>query len=99
MLEESNGFFLDWGYAWLSWNQLFAATMVMIFGPFLMCYQTKNTWKWIQSQKEKQNNLSVEEDDEFEADETVVVEATEESKTEEVIPITDTEPEEGKKEK
>ena len=69
MLEEANGFFLDWGYAWMGWNQLFIMSMLMIFGPFLMCWQTYKTWKWVQSQKEKQANMSVEDDDEFEKDE------------------------------
>ena len=71
MLEEANGFFLDWGYAWLGWYSLFIMSLFMIFGPFLMCYQTTKTYKWVQAQREKQNNLSVEEDDEFEADETI----------------------------
>ena len=53
MLEESNGFFMDWGYAWMSWYQLFCISLMMIIGPFLMCYQTYKTWLWIQSQREK----------------------------------------------
>ena len=85
MLEEANGFFQDWGYVWMGWNQLFIMSMLMIFGPFLMCFQTWKTWKWVQAQKEKQANMSVEDDDEFEKDDdaTAVEENKEEGKEEE----------------
>ena len=47
MLEESNGFFLDWGFAWMSWYVLFFTSIMMLFGPILMCWQTTKTWKWV----------------------------------------------------
>lgn len=40
MLEEAAGFFLDWGFEFVPYYQLFIMTMFLLFGPFLMCIQT-----------------------------------------------------------
>jgi len=51
MLEEANGFFLEWGWTWMSWWQLFGTTMFMIFGPCIMCFQTYRTFGWVSNLK------------------------------------------------
>ena len=38
MLEESAGFYLEWGFEWIGFYQLLAMTMFLLFGPFLMCF-------------------------------------------------------------
>ena len=65
MLEEAAGFFIDWGFEWVPYYQLLAMTVFLLFGPFLMCFQTYKLYKWIQVQKAKENNRDVEDDPDF----------------------------------
>jgi len=65
MLEEAAGFFLEWGFEWVPYWQLFGMTMFLLFGPFLMCLQTYKLWKWMEAQKAKDGSKSVEEDPDF----------------------------------
>lgn len=46
MLEECAGFFLDWGFYWVSYYQMVAMAFAMLIGPFLMMYQTYRTFIW-----------------------------------------------------
>lgn len=70
MLEECAGFFLDWGFYWVPYYQMVAMSIFMIFGPFLMMFQTYKTYLWYQKQTKTETN-KVEEDDDFERDDSV----------------------------
>ena len=69
MMEESNGFCQEWGFQWLDWYTLFAFSMFMVFGPFLMCWQSLRTYRWMRAKQEAEKNRGIEEDPEFEQDE------------------------------
>lgn len=68
MLEESAGFYLEWGFEWIGYYQLLAMTMFLLFGPFLMCFQTYKLYFWLDAQRKKDASKSVEDDPDFEED-------------------------------
>jgi len=37
MLEESAGFFNEWGFSWIPYYQLVGMTVFIVFGPCLLC--------------------------------------------------------------
>ena len=71
MLEESNAYFMSWGYAWMSWYNLFTCTMMLIFGPCMMCCTTYRVYQKFTAvnQMRAKQNYKIEQDDEFEPDE------------------------------
>ena len=65
MLEESAGFFIDWGFEFVPYYQLLIMTLFLLFGPCLMCMQTWRMYKWIDTQKKKDQSKDVEDDPDF----------------------------------
>ena len=55
-------------------------TMFLLFGPFLMCFQTYKLYQWLDQQKKKDASKSVEDDPDFEEDPDAPDAAFEENK-------------------
>ena len=96
MMEEGNGFFMEWGIEWLGYYQLLFMCIFMLVGPCLMCYQSVQMYKRMQHGKECSHGGSgssrpIEEDPDFEVDEDAEpFGAKEEEKKEEEEKTTDT---------
>ena len=72
LMEETAGFMADWGYYWLEYNTIAFLAFTMIIGPFFMTYQSyhmiQRTYKqFFGANKEA---TPIEDDDEFEKDES-----------------------------